>query len=513
MGRNRLITSVLIAGLWVACVYPTERSSELSVEMDAIPVLLDGDVIQVKARLLDANGDVVDASPLTFTSSLATVAAIDPEEGFLLATGVGPALITVRSKGFVSAKPAEQLIKVQALVTIDSMRPRVRFYGSTVRIYGSGLNPESIFLVSLGDEQDLVAATDESWTPADPNFPNRFGVLSVWVAPPTPRLARALVLAPAGNAQSPDAIAVIRRDIYEPNDTIPWDLGGIEAFHNPALAFEGRSRDDSLPADWYRFTQTVRGDRTFFVQSNQTTTESYRILLTDSLEWRSDLSNWIIGPDSWLLGPGFQACHGIPFELPFQPGAFFRVAIEDLAVGTYDLLLGYSFPAGYELRISTSYESQRVPDEAEENDVCQSAFPLGGRDTLQLTIDNPHEADWFSFSVSTVSTGVFQAEVIGTVGGFLDPDLDVYVFRRFATDSIALLGLSLPGEDTAPRASVGLVPGEYFVLVTDFAGVPTRYRLVTTIVANAAAAVDEPISTYRATDPIPLIPMPGTRRP
>jgi len=54
MGRNRLVSSVFVAMLGTGCLYPTERSGELSVEMDNIPVLIDGDVVRLSARLLDA---------------------------------------------------------------------------------------------------------------------------------------------------------------------------------------------------------------------------------------------------------------------------------------------------------------------------------------------------------------------------------------------------------------------------------------------------------------------------
>ena len=68
-----------------------------------------------------------------------------------------------------------------------------------------------------------------------------------------------------------------------------------------------------------------------------------------------------------------------------------------------------------------------------------------------------------------------------------EADLDVYLRQNFLPDSLSLKALSQIGGATGgAAATVG--PGDYFVVVVDFAGVPTEYTL-----SSAATATVVPL--------------------
>src|SRR5438445_10569 len=92
---------------------------------------------------------------------------------------------------------------------------------------------------------------------------------------------------------TPDTVAVIRRDIYEPNEIAPA-LIDLEArpfpgtvlapllFLNPALAFEPLPRDVLQGADWYRLRQLTQRDLTIVLSSAVPGT--FQTFLTDQLK-------------------------------------------------------------------------------------------------------------------------------------------------------------------------------------------------------------------------------------
>jgi len=73
---------------------------------------------------------------------------------------------------------------------------------------------------------------------------------------------------------SPDSTHVLKRDVYEPNETAPhrfdldaprpWPYPGtvynLFLVFNPALLFEPLKRGDSLGVDWYRYGHATARD-------------------------------------------------------------------------------------------------------------------------------------------------------------------------------------------------------------------------------------------------------------
>ncbi|MCZ6856740.1 MAG: hypothetical protein O7F70_01950 [Gemmatimonadetes bacterium] len=467
-GRTLGLGLALGAGATFACVYPTERSEQLRVVMDPIPELLRGELWGLSAQVVDANGNLLENAEIVFSSSDPLIATVNAA-GDMVTVSVGTAEVTAEAVEFAGATSADQLVRIHDLIEIDSVRPRVLRFGDTVTIFGAGLNPEPFILVSLGGAETPI----KSYTPDTPDEPNRFGRLTVWVPPPTPAFTAAVVLGVEGLATGLDTIRVFQRDIYEPNDTIPWDFGVLDQIiRNPALAFEQRLRDDSLRTDWYRFTQAQTRDRTILIRSNSVGPGTYAVFFTDSLVWDGAVPDFGLGPGSWSIGPSLYACQGIPFAPPQQLADSVVIALKDLPAGQYDILAAYTTPGAYEMAILPLYRSALPPDAFEENDWCDVAPQLPLDVSRTLTIDNPHDIDWFRFTVGADGRQVtFDVDALEP-----EADLDIYVLRDDLPAALTLMGLSNIGGAT-DEVVVPLDAGDYFLVVVDFAGVPTEYSL------------------------------------
>ncbi len=457
-GRTLGFGLVLGVGATFACVYPTERSEQLRVVMDPIPELLRGELWALSARVVDASDNLIDNAEVVFSSSDPLIATVNAA-GDMVTVSVGTAEITAVAVEFAGAASADQLVRIHELIEIDSVRPRQLRFGDTATIYGAGLNPEPFIVVSLGGAETPI----KSYVPDDPDDPDRFGRLTVWVPPPTPVFTQAIVLGVKGLASGLDTLVVAQRDIYEPNDTIPWDFGALTgAIRNPALAFENRAREDNLLTDWYRFTQTPAGDRTILIRSSSVGPGTYAVFFTDSLFWDGAIPNFGLGPGSWSIGPSLYACQGIPFAPPQQLADSVVVALKDLPAGQYDMLAAYTTPGAYELAILPLYRSALPPDAFEENDWCDVAPQLPLDVSRTLTIDNPPDIDWFRFTVGADGRSVtFDVDALEP-----EADLDIYVLRDDLPAALTLMGLSNIGGAT-DEVVVPLDAGDYFWVVVD----------------------------------------------
>lgn len=465
---RRSLVRALAAILILGCVYPTERSAELAVVIDTVPDLLRGEVFQLSAQVMDGSGTALSNTDVMFVSEDPLVATVS-EDGNVLAVSAGTTGLMASAVGFAEAEVDVRFLRVHELLEVDSLRPSLVRFGDTLSIFGAGLNPEQLFVVRLGNAEAPV----KSFTPTDPDAPNRFGVLTVYVPPPAPPQTQALLLGVEGLVTSPDTARVLQRDIYEPNDTIPWDFGALtDAIANPALSFEVRPRDDSLRFDWYRFSNDAPQDRTIIVRSKFVGTESYQVFVTDSLYWSPGVQDFGIGSTAWTIGPELYACDGIPFAPPQLPADSVVIALQGMPSGVYDVLAGYGIPGPYEFAILPEYRSALPPDAAEENDICDLAKPFSLADAQDFTIDNPRDIDWFTLSVTGAGTTV-TLEVLTEVE---DADLDLYLLRDERPDSLPVVGFSAIGGQS-DEVSAFLDPGDYFLVVVDFAGIPTSYSL------------------------------------
>ena len=495
---NRVLPLAAITFLAGACIFPTERSGQLRVDLDSIPQLLEGELHQLSARVVDANGSPVPNGLVSFESTNPLVAIVSAD-GSMLATGVGITDIVARAVAMEGTEPASTTIRIHGDLEIDSITPNnLTRYGDTVRVFGAGLDPAKLFAVFLGDGASPILR----YQPMDPERPDRFGVLTIWTRQPAESFSHVSVLGFNGLAFSPDSVRVLRFDIYEPNDTQPWDFGPVNFVANPALAFENRPRD-SVATDWYRFTQTTTGDRTIVVRSDQVNAGSFAVFVTDSLFFNTAIPDFDIGPNAWTVGLSTYVCRGVPFTPPQFPADSSVVAIRNLPAGTYDILVAYQRPGPYGFGILPSYVSALPPDVAEENDYCDVAAPIALDQTTQYTIDNPHDIDWFTFT-NTAAGATINVDVRATEP---DADLDVYILQDFTPDSLPVLGVSQVGGAT-DAAQATLPAGNFFLVVVDFAGRATDYTLTplgTGVVPDPAVRAGA-VPTYRRGDPVSLRP-------
>jgi hypothetical protein len=139
----------------------------------------------------------------------------------------------------------------------------------------------------------------------------------------------------------------------------------------------------------------------------------------------------------------------------------------------------YGQPGRYGLAVVEGYivSNPAFPrDDREEDDFCNLAdLPArivapGFRDTL--TIDNPHDVDWIRLSVPSLQTVRFR---IGSlVATTVDSsDVDLYVLR--ASDLSLVTRADLVGSDEDVTVILGA--GDYYAVLVDYIGVPTRYQI------------------------------------
>lgn len=462
--------------------------------MKALPNLFLKDTLQLEARLMEPGGTLVPNAVLRFSSDDPAVISVT-ESGRLLAVGVGSATVTATAVGYAAAAPATRTAQVRGLLEVDSIRPATARFGEVLEIFGVGLFPDSLFSVSVGG----VTAEINAYVPQDPQTPNRLGRLFVWTPPPAERRSALTVLGFNGGLVFPESLEVIQRDVYEPNDVTPADLGAIPlGLRNPGLAFEARIRTEAdVAVDWYKFMNTEARDRTVVVFSEMVGAESFLVVLTDSLFFDVSVPDFRFGSRAWTIGREIYRCGGLqvtqlgepqPFaEVPFP---FFISALGDLPAGEYHLFVPFAAqgdPSSYELLVLPGYVTlgNVGRDLLEENDYCDVAAPLPSG-TTSLTLDNPHDIDWFRFTVPTGLVYNFAARNDGTANA----DLDLYLVADFRPDSLVLMRNATTAGDADEVISNQLLPaGDYFLVVFDFAGIPTGYTLTTSFAAPPAGAL------------------------
>ncbi|UCG85091.1 MAG: hypothetical protein JSW71_14260 [Gemmatimonadota bacterium] len=509
-GSHRVRTAAFLAAFLAvaaACEVPTNRSSQLSVQLDSIPPLVSGDSLVLSARVL-ADADTVANAGIQFSSSDETVLLVN-EDGKLFASKPGEADVTAAALTFADAQADTQTVRVRDVYELDSIAPQLVRFGSILDLFGVGLNQSLAATIGGAD------AIPHSYVPQDPRQRDRFGRLSLWVTPPAPAVSQAVLLGFEGILIS-DTILVTQRDVYEPNDTTPAQLGTIaDSVFNPALAFERVRRGDGrLAVDWYTFTTTTPGDWTVSVWSPAGGSR-FGAYVTNSLIWSSAVLDsdgaglYAVAPGNWASGAGFRPCDGLGFFYP-QYGEYaftFEVppdsaviALKDLPAGTYHVLVNYGeggpfydpganvsviavfvdslnlvvpLPTG--LWIKQGYRSYLDPDRFEENDHCGVAQSISVPDTLeQLSIDTPHDADWYAFSLSSGANVQFTVDVSENLA-----DLDTYVIRDRRPDSLVVVDFGFGADAAAVTQTEGvfLDPGNYFLIVVDFLGLPSGYTL------------------------------------
>jgi hypothetical protein len=511
-----------VAGL--TCLNPTDRSSEVYVTLGTVDPLLryDSLVLQGTQAMLVAHAwqrlpprDSVEIPNVEFvwsSGNAATATVQGQGGGAARLTGIagGRTTVTVAATPYESSKPATFPIRVSTLFAIDSVRadtasysPYAGFYadpthrtvkwGQLLTFYGVGTR--GIFFATLGGIP-LVADTFSF-----KGIPLGLGQMSFWVPHPV-QTGMPVALALGGNVFDTTVIQVRHRDIYKmsmPRDTAPRGVsldgtGPIPRyagllFYNPALAYEDLLRPDTVGADWFRFTRADTAAPVTLIVTTPDLANLGRLVLSDSVVYQAGTTSYNIGPSAWTIGPREYDCRGRRFRPEQAPPDTIIIALRTLPRGLH-FLSRYAIPGTYLLAILDGYvhDLKMVPDRFTGNNTCtmadlNNAVPAlkitvgptpGFRDST-LTLDNPQAVDWYRFTVPTAQAVQIQARPIPFKAGLDSSAIDLYVLT---TDTLGMLGKAVA---TVPGArdsvTLNLSAADYYLVVVDFAGVPTRYAL------------------------------------
>jgi hypothetical protein len=483
----------------LTCGFPTDESERLLVTLAApSDVLVRGDsiVLFAQAVVRDASGGETVARGVTFgwvSDNPAVAAVSERPDGSGLVVGVNRGIAEIRAipHDYEEATPGVDTFRITNSIEIDSVRPDVVRYGQQITVYGTGLG--RVVRMTLGESNLTPDATSFVGDSAG------VGQQRFWVAYPAIS-GRILAVAEEGfSAPAAATTTVITSDVYDvPGEAPPIiDLAGSPRaaddvlFSNPALALT--SPGESKRNFHFIFGDTTRSV-TFIVTTNAVLVRPYLPTLSSGPVGRI--------PDaasSWATGSRVQFCRTdtLPVigpkrrNLPFTIMQAFRTLP---GPDIYLNLLGNGVGRfGLEVRDGYQVTDPRVPsDRFEENDYCVAADanfrdPTRRIDALPfsdtLTIDNPFELDWIRFKFAPLAGQTeFDRQFISVRAEALP----------FGAADSSDLNLSLVGvndlffgeweatEDAAGSSELlvaELLPGEYYLMIGDGAGVPTRYSL------------------------------------
>jgi hypothetical protein len=504
----RVLVLAIGAGL-LACSDTTAAVDQSFVTIaSASPVVLRGDQLELTAKLWTRTSpsDSVEVrnAELVWSSDNPTLATLTAKDNnSTIATGVNSGIVQIRAvaTGFQGATPAAFPLRVANPLEIDSMRPSVVRYGEKVTMYGVGVS--TLFLAAM---QGATLVPDTFSTAVGTGGVSQ---MSFWVPPPATS-GHAVVLSPTQIVVASDSTTVLPRDLYEPNDTTPsiidLSVGPFPtlpavAFYNPALAFENRLRADSLGVDWYRFTGVTPGSNLTFIFMAPTLKSAHLTFLASAIGSKDSVAT-----PGWTIGSGLYACKNHSWKVDERPADSLIIALKNVPAGPMDLASLFVVSGRYGMAVVNGYlttDPSIGPDRYEENDNCEFAdsnfahpatrVDLGVQAfSDSLTIDNPHDIDWIRFRVPGPGAKVVTFRTAPPA--VLDPssrngDVDLYVLGiPVAGSPLDTLGSS-KGAGSNESLTLILNPGDYYMVVTDFAGSPTRYSLCAALGASCTPPI------------------------
>ncbi len=500
LGRALLALAVLLGSAAIGtCVYPTEHDASVHVSITPLGILIRGTDTLATATAWQIVGPG-DSQPIpnvafVWSSSDPNVATVD-KAGRIVGVNSGTVIIRAAAANFDNrAGAGVDTLRVSAPLEIDSVRPQTAEFGRTITVYGVGV--DSIFQMSLGG---AVLIPYSFFVPPLRDAAG-YAQARFWVPPP----AHSDALFYIGNGvfgSTQDSVMVIRRDLYEPNEATPAiiDLENSRPFPgtpwnfllflNPALSFEPLPRDVTFGADWYRLQQATLRDVTISLNSDVPGT--FLTFLTDSLGYRASDSTYFIGGDAWTFGPKSHACHGAAFEPKEAPSESTMVAFKELPPGSLDAITVYGQPGRYSLAVSEGYAltDPRIPRDAhEEDNYCNAVDArvdaLNPQVLDTLAIENPHDVDWFRFNVPGSGTVLVRFRTAARPFAVTDTsDIDLYVLNIPGPSDTVMTGYSFAKAGSTVDSTVAVTAGkDYYAVVVDFGGVPTRYSICMGIVS------------------------------
>jgi hypothetical protein len=158
-----------------------------------------------------------------------------------------------------------------------------------------------------------------------------------------------------------------------------------------------------------------------------------------------------------------------------------------------DLISLFVVSGRYGLAVANGYFTTNPaigPDRFEENDNCEFAdgnftpaathVDLSTPFSESLTVDNPHDVDWIRFHVPGVGpqTLTLRTAPLDGAAAAEAGDIDLYVLGiPVAGSPLDIKGSSRKEGSSETISPLILDPGDYYMVVTDFAGTPIRYSL------------------------------------
>ena len=506
--RARAVIAFAAALAVVTCSFPDDQSASVYVvvhqsdSLVARGVLGDGETDFVSARAYQlvgaapdsGNGDDQEIANIDFfwssdNEGIATVRG--GTQGGADVTGVNPGVVAVHAtpRQYEGATAGSTTLRVAGLYAVDSVRPVNARYGDKVTLFGvrmnltlgASLSGQSLFLDPFSFQGSL----------------DGLGRVELWV-PPRATSARLSFLGPGVFGQS-DSVAVTERDRYEPDSAVPAriDINGsggqptigekLTLFYNPALFYEPVPIGNQA-VDWFRFVRADTAQAVTFILSSTVLNDTAFSYLSDTIEYGGGGVYFIV-PGSFIQSPGFYICEDGGF-FPFEERSVSTViALRDLPDTSLQVLSFYARDGRYELAAVRGYHTvdRRIgPDRFEENDIwCKYADRNFADPTRQivigpatppfsdtLTIDNPHDIDWYRFRVTLADTVTIQTKP-RPLGGVDASDIDLYLLRQ---SDFAQIGTD-QAAGSFGKIKLFLNAGDYYVAVVDRIGVPTRYSM------------------------------------
>jgi hypothetical protein len=498
-----------VLGAFVACAFPTDGSDAVSVRIDApSTTVIRGETLLLHARAIIRHPDGSDPgyaqATIDWSSDDQSIAAVTGyPDGSAIVRGINTGQVTIRAvaRDYLDAQAGQQSIRVSNTVAIDRVTPDTVRYGDQLTISGVGLG--RVDQVLLGESALIPDTASFSGDPLGE------GSMRFWVPYPA-RTAHVVAIASEGFSAPADSETVVvpvnTLGSPEGSQTI-LNLDGPQVaphgvlFFNPALALtreaEVVSPGTSQPILVNVF-HLVRSDTTRPFTVQIATSAPIVSAFQTALSLPGDFSPSPLDYFGWRIEVATQLCRRTSF-----------VSAPGLTLGrkttTMVRSLQHTFRSGIDLRIAGTSEgrySLRVidgfaptdprlaPDRFEENDFCDAADvnsadpakrldPVAGfSDTL--TIDQPFDLDWFRFTIPADPTGnrLYTFKTAALPFGAADSsDLGLALESLDSLDFVSNWTAESHAPGSNERLSRELPPGDYYLLVADETGTPTRYTL------------------------------------
>ena len=498
---------LLVAALALAagtCTAPTDVSSQYRINLYIqSPLVYRGQEIYAGPSLwhyLD-NGDSVQVTNAIF------VWAGGAPAGEILPNADGSASILGIARGisyFSVEAPVYGVntrfygsVRVADQVELDSVSPDTVAWGAritvhgvrvgspndvSVRLNGVSLIPDTLSLIGDTSQVETMSYFVPGGTTSGTLQVTGFGLIAIDSTP----------------------IVVQQHELYEPNDQSPTIVQldtaqpypavvdpptpGYPAIHffDPALQYEAPGIADSITTDWFHFVSTAHTGTpwTFVLHSPAIprraafgipATVHSGVPIFDAGAFGFDFDNHRL----------LSRCRGSDFEFPVSGGVDSVVlSLQALPASGIDFVEYTSNAGAYGLGVyAASHTLSAVPpDKFEDNDFCDQADANFLIDSLKidlgaanfsdtLTIDTPFEVDWYRFHVATDTAVHVQT---AARNGFANSALNLYLYRQSDLNPV---DSATGGAAAAQQLSESLNAGDYYLVVVNTDGVPTRYGL------------------------------------